>query len=108
MDGFTSFIGSSILSGILYDILKFSKQITLEKLRESLIKFTITETTLNQLHSELSKLNIGDHMSEKAIQEKIEKSDYLMNLLKQVQPKDSFTINQKHSGSGDNVVNINK
>lgn len=93
----------SILSSATYDLLKIGTKLTAQALKEKLRKWILDDNTAAKIADELGKLDLGDDLSEKAIERKIENTN-IPKILKNVQPATNITnITQTHSGSGDNV-----
>lgn len=96
------FLTTTILSGAIYDIFKSGLSITKNALASRLKNWLIDDTTLENLTDKLQKLNLNDEMSEKAIENKINSSNELKNLLGNISARN---VNiQIHSGAGDNII----
>jgi hypothetical protein len=98
------FLTATILSGITYDLIKCGTLLTADNFKERLREWVIGDSSLIVLADELNKLNLSSEMSELAIEKRITASPELMSLLQKIKPIEvATTINQSHSGSGDNV-----
>lgn len=97
------FITASFLSGVLYDIMKTGAQVGLETLKPKLIDWLVDDEQLNTIAKKVDSLSLSDEMSEKAIERKISEDRTLISLIENIQPRSATTINQNHSGTGDNV-----
>ena len=100
-------ITSSVLSGIIYDMLKKSVVLSAENLKQRLGNWLIETAQAKQLEAELAKLNVNDQMSEKAIEASIASSEALTKILGHIERPNSNAINQSHTGVGDNIATIN-
>lgn len=100
-------ITSSVLSGIIYDMLKKSVILSAENLKQRLGNWLIETAQVKQLEVELAKLNVNDQMSEKAIEASIASSEALTSILGHIERSNNNTINQNHTGVGDNIATIN-
>jgi len=94
------------LSGVAYDMLKHSVSLTASNLKSRLGNWLLEDTIAEKLEVELAKLNLNDDMSEKAIRATMDSSDTLLAIMAQVRPSTTSTINQTHSGIGDNIATI--
>ncbi len=98
------FLTGAILSGIAYDMIKFSVMLSTDELKERLKGWIISDSELLVLANELKKLELTNEMSETAIERKISDSYELQKLLDNIKPaSEGNTIIQHHSGSGDNI-----
>ena len=98
------FITGAVLSGILYDMLKHQVSLTAGNIKEKLQGWLIDDSMANAVETELAKLQLSNVMSESVIVKKLDNSDELIALLKEIKPITQTTIIQSHSGSGDNVA----
>jgi hypothetical protein len=94
------------LSGIVYDMLKHSVLLTASNIKSRLAVWLVEDTIAEKLEVELAKLNLNDDMSEKAIRATMDSSDPLLAIMGQIKPSTTSTINQTHSGIGDNIATI--
>lgn len=97
---------STILSGLLYDGFKRGLTLTSDFLKGKLQGWLIDDKLLLQLTSKLNELQLAE-LGEHVIERKLNESVDVQNLLKDIKPDQSIkveTVNQTHSGSGDNVV----
>lgn len=98
------FITGTILSGILYDMLKHQVVLSADNLKDKLQGWLIEDSVAKSVEEELAKLQLTDEMSESVIVRKLASSDELTTLLQSVQPSIQNKITQTHTGSGDNVA----
>lgn len=96
------FITTTILSGVIYDILKRGVFLTKDVLANNLKKWLIDDATLEKLAIKLQELNLNDEMSEKAIEREINSSNQIKELLSKISTH-NIDI-QIHSGTGDNII----
>ena len=96
------FITTTILSGVIYDILKRGVFLTKDVLANNLKKWLIDDATLEKLAIKLQELNLNDEMSEKAIEREINSSNQIKELLNKISTH-NIDI-QIHSGTGDNII----
>lgn len=94
------------LSGVVYDMLKHSVLLTASNIKSQLADWLIKNAVAEKLETELAKLNLSDDMSEKAIRATMDSSDTLLAIMDQIKPSTTSTINQTHSGIGDNIAAI--
>jgi len=104
MENHVEFITGAVLSGILYDMLKYQVGLTAGNIKHKLQGWLIDDSIANAIETELAKLQLSNEMSESAITAKLDSSDKLIALLKEIKPTIQTTITQTHSGTGDNVA----
>lgn len=98
------FLSSVVLSGFLYDMLKHGVAITSDSIKTILKDWVVTEAVASALSDEICKLNINNELSEKAIENKINETQSLIELMGSIQKAQNvITIIQTHSGTGDNI-----
>lgn len=97
------FLSATILSGVVYDLIKHQVQVTAESLKDKLRDWVIDEAVAPALATELEKLELNDEMSEKAIERQISESKDIQSILSNIAPNTTNVIIQHHSGTGDNV-----
>lgn len=104
-------ITSAIISNAAYDIVKHGFLITTEKVKERLGRWITEDVVAARVAEELGKLEITDEQSPVAIERRIDKSPGLGQLMQQINahvatvaPSTITTVNQNHSGSGDNIA----
>lgn len=105
------FITSAIISSAAYDIVKHGFLITADKVKERLGRWITQDVVAVQVAEQLLKLEITDEHSPIAIERRIDKSPELAQLMQQINahistvaPSSITTVNQTHSGSGDNIA----
>lgn len=98
------FITTTILSGVIYDILKRGVFLTKDVLANNLKKWLIDDATLEKLAIKLQELNLNDEMSEKAIEREINSSNQIKELLTKISAHNVDIDIQIHSGTGDNII----
>lgn len=94
------------LSGVVYDMLKNSVLLTASAIKTRLADWLVEDTVAEKLEAELARLELNDEMSEKAIRTTMDSSDALLAVIGQIKPSTTSTINQTHSGIGDNIATI--
>ena len=100
-----STVTSAILSGIVYDFVKKSTKITLEKFKSKVKGWLIDDETAEELVNRINQIHGLEDLNESAIARKFEQDKSIMNLLKTIQLAPSINqVIQTHSGSGDNVA----
>lgn len=97
------FLSATILSGVVYDLIKHQVQVTAESLKEKLRDWVIDEAVAPALTIELEKLELNDEMSEKAIERQISESKDIQSILSNIVPNTTNVVIQQHSGTGDNI-----
>lgn len=97
------FLTATILSGIVYDLIKQSIAITADHLKQRLNDWIIDEVTALKLASGIQQIDNLEDMSEKAIAAKLQSNPEIESLLSNIKPAHNIQINQTHTGSGDNI-----
>lgn len=97
------FLSSTILSGLVYDMLKHQVSITATAIKEKLKAWVFDEAVVPALVEEIEKLSLNDEMSEKAIERKLLESSKIQQILSSIKPNNTTIIMQNHSGTGDNI-----
>jgi Na+-translocating ferredoxin:NAD+ oxidoreductase RnfG subunit len=97
------FLSATILSGVVYDLIKHQVQVTAESLKEKLRDWVIDEAVAPTLATEIEKLELNDEMSEKAIERQISESTDIQSILSNIVPNTTNVVIQHHSGTGDNI-----
>lgn len=95
-------ITSSILGGIIYDLVKKGIAITKDSLNEPL-KNWAAEAVAPNLVEALKDIELTPMMSEKAIELELEKNEAIVAILAQVKASSQGTVHQEHTGSGHNL-----
>lgn len=102
---------TGILASALYDVLKHGFTISAAALKERLVGWLQNDTDAVNVEQAIKELNVHDELSEKAIRQLLEQSAVLGNLIQEINAKNVqnapsviTTVNQAHSGSGDNVA----
>lgn len=100
-----AFLTATILSGVVYDIVKTSTKLTLDNFKTKVKGWLIDDTTAQKLVDEINQIDHIDDLNQTAIARNIEQNQDLMSLLKTIKIDQSLTqVSQIHSGSGDNVA----
>jgi hypothetical protein len=104
------FITTGVIASTVYDLLKNSLSLSAKALKSRLGQWVKEEIVADAVADELSKLNLHDGLSEKAISQQLDQSQELAALIREINAKAALaaqstitTVNQTHSGSGDNV-----
>lgn len=102
---------TGILASALYDFLKHGVTVTAAALKEQLGGWLQNDTDAVSVEQAIKKLDLDDGLSEKAIRQLLEQSAVLGSLIQKINakivqnaPSAITTVNQTHSGSGDNVA----
>ncbi|MCE1058443.1 hypothetical protein LU646_11195 [Pseudomonas alloputida] len=105
------FITSTIISSAVYDLVKHGVLITASSVKERLGRWISHDVVAEQVAEQISKLGITDELSPIGIERRIDSSAELGRLIQQINasvatvaPSTITTVNQTHSGSGDNVA----
>lgn len=98
------FITGSILSGILYDMLKHQTSLTADNIKQKLRNWLVDDILAAKLENELQKLQLSDSMSETAITKSLTNSSTVAALMKEIKPAKETIITQTHTGTGDNIA----
>ena len=100
-----AFLTATILSGVVYDIVKTSTKLTLDNFKTKVKGWLIDDTTAQKVVDEINQIDNIDELNETGIARRIEQNQDLMSLLKAIKIDQSLTqVTQLHSGSGDNVA----
>lgn len=97
------FITSTVLSGILYDMIKNNVLLTAVNLKARLQGWLVDDAVVQAIEKEVNALQLSDEMSERAIEKQISSSIELNRILTNIVPSSNYVV-QVHSGSGDNVA----
>lgn len=97
------FLSSTILSGVVYDMLKHKVSITTTSIKEKLKDWIVDEAVAPVLAEKIEELSLNDEMSEKAIERRLLDSSEIQQILSSIKPNNTTVIRQNHSGIGDNV-----
>lgn len=99
------FLTATILSGVVYDILKTSAKLTLDDFKAKVKGWMFDDTTAQRLINNINEIPQVNDLNERALTKKIEQNETLMELLQTIKVDQSVKqVIQKHSGSGDNVA----
>jgi hypothetical protein len=104
------FITTGVITSTVYDVLKHGLKLSAGVLKDRLGQWLKEDVIAEAVASELSKLDLHDGLSEKAISQQIDQSQAISTLIRDINaqaaliaPSTITTVNQTHSGSGDNV-----
>lgn len=96
------FLTATILSGIVYDIIKTGVVVTATHLKEKLRSWSLSQDDLVVITAEIDRLKIDRNMSEFAIEEALKQSSPIQQILGSGKTQVG-SITQIHYGQGDNV-----
>lgn len=104
------FITTGVISSTVYDVLKHGLTLSASVLKDRLGQWLKEDIVAEAVASELTKLDLHDGLSEKAIVQQLDQSQAISTLINSINAKAALvapstitTVNQTHSGSGDNV-----
>ena len=104
------FISSGSIATATYELFKQGAHFTVAALRDKLVRYIKDDVIADAVATEIERLNLHDGLSERAIEQEINKSQSLEKLIKEINaksvsvaPATVTNVNQNHSGSGDNV-----
>ena len=98
------FLTGAILSGVVYDMIKYEIMLTADNLKEKLKDWVIDDATLSAISNEISKLELTNDLSELVIEKRILASPEIKNIIETIQSvSHGNTTIQNHSGTGDNI-----
>lgn len=101
------FVTATILSGITYDVIKTFGAYALDKMKARLMANLVPENDSIAIAELIEEMKPDNTMSELAIQKMIENSPKLMAILEKPEISTKIdSIQQNHSGVGDNIINI--
>ncbi|MGN2430680.1 GapS6a family protein [Pseudomonas syringae] len=105
------FITTGIIANSAYDVFKNGLTLTAQSIKERLGKWIKDDVLAEAIAAELAKLEVNDEMSEVAIIRRLDASQAFQGLVRDINaqaalvaPSQVNTVNQNHSGSGDNVA----
>lgn len=96
-------MSAAVLSGVIYDVLKYQAKVTGQALKSRLKEWVLDDDSADEIANEINGIGINQDLSEAAIKRKIQDSDRLAQLMKEIQPASQTNINQIHNGTGDNI-----
>jgi len=96
-------MSAAVLSGVIYDVFKYQAKVTGQALKIRLKEWVIDDNSAEEIAREINGIGIDQDMSEAAIKRKIQDSDRLAQLIKEIKPSNQTNINQIHNGTGDNI-----
>lgn len=104
------FITTGVIASTVYDVLKHGLKLTAGLLKDRLGQWIKEEMVAEAVAAELSKLDLHDGLSEKAISQQLDQSPAISTIIREINaktatfaPSNVTTVNQAHSGSGDNI-----
>jgi proteasome assembly chaperone (PAC2) family protein len=98
-------ITATVLSGVVYDIIKTSAILTLDNFKTKVKGWLIDDATAQKVVDEINQISDLEDYSEKGLSKKLEQNEQLVELLKTIKLDQSVKqVTQIHSGSGDNVA----
>ncbi|BBI43287.1 GapS6a family protein [Pseudomonas syringae] len=105
------FITTGVIASTVYDVLKHGLKLSADVLKDRLGQWIKEDVVAEVFAAELAKLNLHDGLSEKALSQEIDQSQAVSTLIKEINAKAASvatstvtTVNQTHSGTGDNVA----
>jgi len=96
-------MSAAVFSGVIYDVLKHQAKVTGQAIKTRLKDWILDDDSAEKIANEINSMGINQDMSESAIERKIQDSERLSQLLKEIQPYNQTNINQVHNGIGDNI-----
>lgn len=104
------FITTGVIASTVYDGLKHGLKLSASVLKDRLGQWLKEDVVAEAVAIELSKLDLHDGLSEKAISQQIDQSQAIFALIREINAKAALfapstitNVTQAHSGSGDNV-----
>jgi hypothetical protein len=104
------FITTGVIASTVYDVLKHGLKLSAGVLKDRLGQWLREDVAAEAVAAELSKLDLHDGLSEKAISQQIDQSPTISTLIREINAKAALVapstisnVTQTHSGSGDNV-----
>jgi hypothetical protein len=104
------FITTGVIASTVYDLLKNGLKLSAGVLKDRLGQWIKEDVVAEAVARELSNLGLHDGLSEKAISNQLDRSQPICTLIRDINaeaalvaPATITTVNQTHSGSGDNV-----
>lgn len=99
------YLTTTMLSGVIYDVIKKGFQVSIITLKSKLKDWFITDHELEILVERINNIEQLEDLNESAICKRLEKDCVIKNLLVNIQQDNSTSqVNQSHSGYGDNVA----
>lgn len=98
------YLTETVLSGMVYDLIKNGVQISALNLKDKLKRWLISDYDLEVLAKQINEISMLEDLNEAAICRKLQQNPTVQSLIVNVhQQKTVKNIKQKHKGSGDNV-----
>ncbi len=104
------FITTGIIASSAYELFKEGLKLGADTLKERLNKWIKDDVVAESVASELAKLGINEDMSERAMIRRLEGSNEITQIVKDINetvsvvaPSTITNMTQNHSGTGDNI-----
>lgn len=104
------FITTGVIASTVYDLLKNGMKLSAGVLKDRLGQWIKKEVVAEAVAGELSKLNLHDGLSERAISQQLDQCQAISTLIREINanavlvaPSTISTVHQVHNGNGDNV-----
>lgn len=98
------FMTTTIFSGILYDCFKTGVSLSVSSLKEKLQNWIVDDAVIERLYESVSTLEL-EELGEHAIEKRLSSNESVQQCLKQIVSSQIIgSVQQNHTGSGDNVA----
>lgn len=98
------YLTETVLSGVVYDLVKNGLQVSTLTLKDKLKRWLINDYDLKVLAKQINEISMLEDLSEAAICRNLQKNSTIQSLIVNIQQDISTkNISQNHSGSGDNI-----
>lgn len=99
------YLNEVVLSGVIYDVFKHHAKLASDKLKASLKGWLISEDEIQAIVERVNKIENIEDLNEKAIAQRLKNDEIIQKIIQNVkQDNSSTTVQQNHSGRGDNVA----
>ncbi|MEQ2352636.1 GapS6a family protein [Pseudoalteromonas piscicida] len=102
MDGFTT----SILASATYSLISKGAEITASTLKTALQKWLLPDSDLEKIVNSVNEAQIDEDWSERKIEKHFNTLPELLEIISKTKANQNATINQTHSGTGNNEAHI--
>ncbi|WP_435979500.1 GapS6a family protein [Psychrobacter sp. DM4] len=98
------YLTETVLSGMVYDLVKNGIQVSTLTLKDKLKRWFINDSDIEILAKQINEISMLEDLSEAAICRKLQQNPTVQSLIVNVHQEQTVkNIKQKHKGSGDNV-----
>ncbi|WP_417310922.1 hypothetical protein [Devosia sp.] len=96
------FMTASILSGIVYDIVKEGVSVKFENLKEKLSDWIVSDERIESIVEQLKTDGVNEDLNQRAIERRVNESQKMLDMIKDIQ-RSNNTI--QITETGNNIIN---